>query len=176
MASLFSHALAAYTIGKSGPKPVRSRKFLLACCACAMIPDLDVVMFNFVPYDHFLGHRGFFHSMFFCMLLAVVFTLLFFRKRAEQSLTILYLFLCGTSHALLDMLTNGGLGVAIFSPFDNERYFFPFRPIKVSPIGVKHFFSQWGLNVILSEVIWIGIPCVLLLTIIYFSRRSKNRR
>jgi hypothetical protein len=26
-------------------------------------------------------------------------------------------------------MTNGGLGVAFFSPFDNGRYFLPWRPI-----------------------------------------------
>lgn len=35
-------------------------------------------------------------------------------------------------------LTDGGLGVAFFSPFDNKRYFLPWRPIRVSPISVTH--------------------------------------
>ncbi|MBK8609138.1 MAG: hypothetical protein IPL84_04125 [Chitinophagaceae bacterium] len=32
--------------------------------------------------------------------------------------------LAAASHAILDAMTTGGLGVA-FSPFDNTRYFFP---------------------------------------------------
>ena len=39
----------------------------------------------------------------------------------------LYLFLSTASHGVLDALTDGGLGVAFFSPFDQTRYFFPFR-------------------------------------------------
>jgi hypothetical protein len=29
------------------------------------------------------------------------------------------------SHGMLDAMTDGGLGVAFFAPFDNARYFFP---------------------------------------------------
>jgi inner membrane protein len=56
-------------------------------------------------------------------------------------------FLITASHGILDAFTNGGLGIALFSPFDNSRYFFPFRPIQVSPIGAG-FFSMRGLRVL----------------------------
>tara|TARA_Y100000780_G_C13480407_1_gene338286 strand:- start:227 stop:469 length:243 start_codon:yes stop_codon:yes gene_type:complete len=59
-------------------------------------------------------------------------------------------------------MTNGGLGVALFWPYDNDRYFFPFRPIQVSPIGVKAFFSERGLKVLSSELLWVFLPGVLL--------------
>jgi hypothetical protein len=35
------------------------------------------------------------------------------------------LFLATAGHGLLDAMTNGGLGLAFFSPFDNHRYFLP---------------------------------------------------
>ena len=54
-------------------------------------------------------------------------------------------------------MTDGGLGVAFFAPFDDTRYFFPFRPIKVSPIGLS-FFSARGLDVIWSEFLLVCIP------------------
>jgi inner membrane protein len=73
-----------------------------------------------------------------------------------------FLFLSCVSHAVLDAMMTGGLGVAFFVPFDNKRYFFPFRPIQVSPISVKAFFEGNGLNVLKSEAIWIGIPCLIL--------------
>ena len=60
----------------------------------------------------------------------------------------LFLFVSTLSHGLLDMLTNGGLGVALFVPMSNERYFFPWRPITVSPIGLSRFVSAWGLRVL----------------------------
>ncbi len=179
MASAFSHALVAITMGKSYSPKLASIKFWILGCFCAVIPDADVLMFNFVEYEHFLGHRGFFHSFFFCFILAVVVTTVFFRREKllgrKQLLYFLFFFLCGASHALLDMLTTGGLGIAIFSPFDNTRYFFSWRPIKVSPIGIVKFFSERGLQVIQSELIWIGIPCLLyMLSINYLRKRNPS--
>jgi len=52
--------------------------------------------------------------------------------------------------------------VAFFAPFDTERYFFPIRVIKVSPISASRFFSEWGLRVLVSEAKFIGIPCLAL--------------
>jgi inner membrane protein len=64
---------------------------------------------------------------------------------------------------MLDMFTNGGLGCALFAPFDNTRYFFPWRPIKVAPIGVGSFFTERGWAVFLSELKWVGLPSIVLL-------------
>ncbi len=73
-------------------------------------------------------------------------------------------------------MTTGGLGVAFFSPWDDARYFLPWRPIKVSPIGVENFFSEWGKKVLLSEMIWIGIPSVLFMVIVQVIKRLVKRK
>jgi inner membrane protein len=70
----------------------------------------------------------------------------------------LYFFLCTVSHGVLDAMTDGGLGVAFFSPFDTTRYFFPVRPVLVSPIGVSEFFSAYGVRILTSEALWIWLP------------------
>jgi inner membrane protein len=59
---------------------------------------------------------------------------------------------------MLDALTNGGLGVGFFAPFSNKRYFFPYRPIKVSPIGIAGLFSYGGIEALLSELKWVWLP------------------
>jgi len=74
----------------------------------------------------------------------------------------LYLFLATASHGLLDAMTDGGLGIGLLSPFDNHRYFFPWTPIRVSPIGVGWFFSPRGLAVLQSEFLWIWVPTIVL--------------
>ena len=56
------------------------------------------------------------------------------------------------SHALLDTLTDGGLGVALLWPFTDARYFAPWRPIPVAPIG-SGMFSERGLYVIAVETL-----------------------
>lgn len=86
----------------------------------------------------------------------------------------LLLFVITTSHGLLDAMTNGGLGVAFFSPFDRERYFLPWTPIQVSPIGAGGFFSQRGLEVIRSEMVWLWGPLMLLAAIFYLVNRRRR--
>jgi inner membrane protein len=163
MASAFAHALATVALGKTYPQKYTSPKFWLLGMLCTIIPDADVVMFKFgVPYEHLFGHRGFSHSLVFAVILGVLVTALFYRSIKLSSkqglLFILFFTLCTASHILLDALTNGGLGVAVFAPFDNTRYFLPWRPIQVSPIGVGNFFSEWGWRVIKSELVWVGLP------------------
>jgi inner membrane protein len=124
------------------------------------VPDLDVIGFHFgVHYGDVMGHRGFTHSLFFATLLAGLVTIAFVgQSQISRWHLFFYLFLATASHGILDAMTNGGLGVAFFSPFTNARYFFPFHPIMVSPIGVGRFFSAKGLAVIRSEAIWLWLP------------------
>ena len=77
-------------------------------------------------------------------------------------------------HSILDAMTSGGYGVAFFSPFDNSRYFFPWRPIKVSPLGIANFFTERGIRVILSELIWIGIPGTFYIVLVSIFKKFKR--
>ena len=85
-----------------------------------------------------------------------------------------FLFLAMASHGVLDAMTNGGLGVAFFSPFNNGRYFFPFHPVEVSPIGVGRFFSQRGITVIVSEIKWLWLPSAVVVALAILVRRFKG--
>lgn len=179
MASIFGHAFVSVALGKSFSKKRQTWKFFVLAIACAIIPDVDVLGFHYgVSYGSFWGHRGFTHSFVFALFLGILTTWLFYRKlfTSKKGLVlILFLFLCTASHSILDAMTTGGKGVAFFSPFNDTRYFFPWRPIKVSPIGIKNFFSSWGLKVILSELIWIGIPgTVYIIGILLFKKNSKT--
>lgn len=162
MASAFGHAFSAYAMGHSFSKQGRTARLLWLGIICSVLPDADVISFAFsIPYESFWGHRGFSHSLAFALLLSLIVTGSFYRQDLLQRSGLkylLYFFLCTASHGILDALTSGGLGVAFFSPFNNERFFFPYRPIMVSPIGISNFFSEWGLRVILSELLWIGVP------------------
>ncbi|KAA3436561.1 metal-dependent hydrolase [Rufibacter hautae] len=179
MASAFAHALMAFTLGKRSQKE-NKHKLLLLGIFCTIFPDADVVMFKFgIPYEHFLGHRGFSHSLVFALLLGILVTLAFSRSvplASRQGLKLIgFFFLCTASHILLDALTNGGLGVGVFSPFDNGRYFLPWRPIQVSPIGAGRFFSEKGLAVIKSELVWVGLPCLLYFLVSGLFRKNGRK-
>lgn len=180
MASIFGHAVAAIALGNSFSKTITNWKFWLLAVLCAIIPDADVIGFSFhIKYQSFWGHRGFSHSIVFAMLLGFSVSFLFYRKHffTLQGLLLSCFFtVCTISHGILDALTTGGLGVAFFSPFNDTRYFFPWTPIKVSPIGVARFFSDRGVKVILSELIWIGIPSFLyIISCIFVKKIKKNK-
>ncbi len=161
MASVFGHGLVGFTISKIGDKS-NNKKLLILAVISTILPDADVLSFSFgIPYEHWLGHRGFTHSILFALLWALILSLTFGKK--QKKMFFVLIFFTTLSHAVLDAMTSGGKGVGFFIPFDTTRYFFDFRPIKVSPIGISNFFSEWGYKVILSELLWIGLPCFFLL-------------
>ena len=80
-----------------------------------------------------------------------------------------------SSHILLDAMTNGGLGVAAFWPFDQTRYFCDWRPIRVSPFGLKGLLSQRGLSVMLSELRWVWAPCLAVIAAALFFGKNPMR-
>ena len=163
MPSIFGHLMAS-TLFTQGLAPVQQRpKMLFWAGFCAFFPDLDVLGFHLgISYSSIWGHRGFTHSLvfglFFGLLMAV---LLAWRSPHFKKVAVLMV-LSTVSHPLLDMLTNGGRGCALWWPFSEARIFFPFRPIQVSPLGMADFFGAWGLEALASEVLWIGLPCCLI--------------
>lgn len=132
----------------------------------AVLPDLDVVgLYLGIPYGSFLGHRGFSHSLCCALLVGLIVALSTGSVLAVPWwLLWIYFFVVMASHTLLDGLTNGGLGMAYFSPFDTRRYFFPWRPIQVSYIGMA-FFRRQALSVLWSEVRWVWMPVAGIATI-----------
>ena len=143
-------------------------------------PRCDRISFG-SSIRRFLGAPVFTHSLLFAAILATMVTLAFSRGMAGISKTMLwvYFFLATASHGFLDAMTNGGLGVAFFSPFDDTRYFLPWRPILVSPISATRLFSERGLAVLQSELLSIWIPAALLAVLMVMLRqtfRSVNKR
>lgn len=128
----------------------------------AVLPDLDVIGFVLrVPYGSPWGHRGASHSLVAALLWAALSVLLAKRLRSGRWAVFATVWISTTSHTLLDALTNGGKGVALFWPVSSDRFFFPFRPIQVSPIGAR-FFSSEGIRVLGSEICWVGLPSLAL--------------
>jgi inner membrane protein len=122
----------------------------------SLLPDLDVVGFSLgVQYGDEWGHRGATHSLVFSLTLGVAIGLLapWFRRPVVRTGGIATAVLI--SHALLDTLTDGGLGCALLWPFDDSRYFAPWNPIPVAPIGLS-FLTPYGLFVSVIELALFG--------------------
>ena len=177
MASAFSHAVAGLAIGTAFWRPGVPARFWVAGAVVAALPDVDSIGFRFgVAYGDMLGHRGLTHSLLFAAVLGAVVVAIAFASGAgpvSRGQLWLYLFLATASHGVLDALTNGGLGVAFFAPFDNTRYFFPFTPIQVSPISVRAFFSERGVRVLTTELVWVWLPSVLFAVAALWVRRRQ---
>ncbi len=173
MASIFGHSVVGYTLTKV--IDANNTKWLLfAAVFSAILPDFDVISFRLgIPYLHPLGHRGFTHSILFAFLWA--FVLMVTLGRHRKLIWFFVIFLTTLSHGILDAMTSGGKGVGFFIPFDNERFFFPFRGIKVSPIGIDKFFSEWGAKVIFSEIKYVVLPCFIILCVRFLVFKLKDR-
>ncbi len=177
MASVFGHVAVAYAMGKTLKSAWASPRFWGLTVLCCLLPDADVLgLVLGIPYEHMWGHRGLTHSISFAVLIGLVMPKLAVPSlphwSTQYGVFALYFGLVTMSHGFLDAFTDGGLGVAFFSPFDTTRYFFPWRPIAVSPIGVTNFFSSWGLGVLFNELVWIGIPVICWLSIQWGVKRK----
>jgi inner membrane protein len=118
----------------------------------SLLPDADVIGFRFgVAYAQPWGHRGATHSLIFCLALAIALGALAPLFGSSVLRTLLVASVVLVSHPLLDTLTDGGLGCALLWPFDAQRYFAPWNPIPVAPIG-RAIFSRVGLFVMLTEL------------------------
>src|SRR5665647_2315872 len=108
-----------------------SKSLLRLCLFLTIIPDGDVITFKFgIPYESQWGHRGFTHSIAFALITGVVCQL--FSRKLQAKRWMVFIMTSGSvlSHALLDGMTSGGKGVALFWPLTNERFFLPWQPIE----------------------------------------------
>jgi inner membrane protein len=162
MATIISHPAPILALGAAlGLRRIPPR---LLCVAVffTIAPDLDVIGFRLgIQYADLLGHRGFSHSLLFAFLSGFVCALFAPWLHCRRLLAFGLIFAAVASHILLDAATSGGLGVAAFWPLSEERYFLPWRPIRVSPLSLRVFLSERGVAVMLSELLWIWLPCLI---------------
>lgn len=162
MPTIFTHPAIPLAVRAATGGGVTSNRLLAAAMFGSIAPDLDAFgYFAGVPYESLFGHRGFTHSLAFALVLAGSALAGAKWLMATRSWAFALVFLGTASHGALDALTDGGLGIAFLSPFSNERYFFPWRPIPVSPIGVAEIFSAYGLRLLASELLLVWLPCLL---------------
>ncbi len=116
-------------------------------------PDADIVgLWIGIPYGAPWGHRGATHSLAVAVLVALAAALVAATRRRPVLGVALLTGAVVASHPLLDMLTDGGLGCALLWPLDDTRYFAPWNPIPVAPVGLD-FISRYGLMVAIKEAI-----------------------
>jgi inner membrane protein len=179
MASAFTHSFVALALGKASTAEKMPLRFWVLSVVCSLLPDADILGFYFgTGYGDMLGHRGFTHSLLFALIVGLITALLAFPSVPKFSKKwrslVLYFFTVTASHGFLDAMTNGGYGIGFFMPVDNTRYFLPWRPLTVSPIGVHGFISRWGWDVIKGEFLWVWTPMLLLLAAVTVFRKNRT--
>jgi inner membrane protein len=178
MATIFSHVLIPITLRVGFGRDRISNRLLALGCLGAILPDGDVVAFKLgIAYEDAFGHRGASHSISFALLMGILAMLFSKPLHASKTSAFLVMFISTLSHACLDAMTSGGHGVALLWPYEDTRYFFPWRPIKVSPIGGA-FFSERGMQTVVSEAKTILVWCAAIGALMFGIRRvfsSKER-
>lgn len=185
MPTILSHTAVPIALAVGfGLRTIPPRLLAAGIFAC-IAPDLDVVAFKFgIAYGDSFGHRGASHSLAFALLLAALAAGAAPLLRATRAAAFWFVLVAAASHPLLDMVTTGGMGVALFWPYSDHRWFAPWQVVEVAPIAIKRILSSRSLAVLHSELQWIWLPAaVLALTTLllrtvnrYFRSRRKPHR
>jgi inner membrane protein len=172
MASAITHFVVGAAVGMAA-MPAGRWGVAVTAGLWAVAPDLDtwaVAPFG-VERGTFWAHRGFFHSALF--LAASAFVAAWVTRRGRDWVGAGVLWACAAiTHPLLDMLTDGGPGVLLLFPLNSERLFFPWRPIRVSPLSVLRFFDRAG-EILASEAPF-AAAAVVLGSVVYWVRRRQD--
>ena len=62
----------------------------------------------------------------------------------------------------------------VLGPLDDGRYFLPWRPIPVSPIG-RRFFTAHGAGVLEAELRLVWLPLAVFAAVCVWARRRPGR-
>jgi inner membrane protein len=188
MPSFVAHGLIGASLGAALHRRPFNWRYWFVVLFLPVMPDLDVGLMTFgVPYEHMFGHRGIMHSLPFALLVGFgVVTWVFSEvKRGSRAWWLWGTFFTAltASHGLLDMLTNGGHGIALLAPFSGERYFFPERwqVIEVSPFDWRMLVSRrgltpWGKAILLSEFKYAIGPALAIGSVLLAGRALRPRR
>ena len=181
MSTLFTHAFVGASIATLGDRSIPPAKLVVVAALLSVFPDVDVIGYGIgISYSHWLGHRGLTHSIPFAAVMAVASAWLLFPQARTSAPTFrrlsLLLFIAIASHGVIDAFTNAGLGVGFFIPFDNTRYFFPWRPLSAPPLSITRFFDGSPSTILLTELRWVVAPLFVLTAGAYLLRRRRARR
>lgn len=161
MPTLLSHPAVPIALGMAVGATVIPARLLAAGVLASVLPDLDLIGLRLgIPYGDAFGHRGASHSIVAAVFFGFLAALCSQHLRSTRLVAFLFVTVAGISHAVLDMLTNGGGGVALLWPLTEQRYFFEVRVIEVAPLSVRRLLGPAGLQVLKSEILWVWLPAI----------------
>lgn len=124
---------------------------LIFFTALALLPDFDVCWVALgAPDVGAIGHRGASHSFTAAAAIGVLCAFATRRLGWPVARTALAGTLAVASHAVLDVLGEGGRGLPLFWPFSAERFQSPWRIFPDAPRGLS-IFTRVGLTSLIVE-------------------------
>ena len=159
MPTVITHPVVPVALAISLGRSLVSGRLLAVGVVASILPDLDMLAFRYgIPYAHDFGHRGASHSLALALLLGVLAAAGFKWLKARPWMAFAFVFISAASHPLLDMITHGGLGVALFWPFSSERLHFPVQVLEAAPFRLEQLMGAPGQRVLLLELYWVWLP------------------
>jgi inner membrane protein len=138
-------------VGRLRAEPDAPTRTLLASLAVysaiSVVPDLDVISGAFdLRHPHPFSHRGATHSPAAAALVAVAAAAVAHVRNRSAVGVGLAVFLVVVSHGVIDMLGQGGKGVAVLWPLSDARFHAPVRVLPSVPVE-QRFSTTAGLEV-----------------------------
>lgn len=179
MPTPIGHGLFALALHFAAPESTPRRRFyfFLLLLIAALAPDFDYYPILWGDFQLAnLNHQGFTHSLIFCLIAAVPLSIFGAWLACGPALRLYpWLATAAVSHVFLDYLTFDGrapYGIPIFWPFTDERFNSPVSLFGGAIKGsLADLFSVHNAGVALREILWLGIPVVL---VWFFVRRQRR--
>jgi inner membrane protein len=138
----------------TGPRRPTPWWALLLFSGLALLPDADVLLVALGACDAgFCGHRGASHSFPAAIAIGILGALIARRLGWPAIRTGVATALAVGSHAVLDLLGEGGRGLPLLWPFTDERFQSPIRIFPDAPRGWA-FLSRAGLVNLVTELVF----------------------
>jgi inner membrane protein len=173
MPTVYTHAMVGVSLAYLGLSRRTSWVYWLLAASLPVIADLDTL--STTSNSSIWGHRGFTHSLIFALGLGLTAAVLagwylrlgFWRSAALFSAI-------AASHALLDLFTTAGNGIALWWPISDARAG-PWGPIPVADIGF-----DWPNPVrspaIRKELLWVWLPMGVAVLVMMLWRHALIQR
>ena len=124
--------------------------------ALALLPDADVALVALGACDDgACGHRGASHSLPFAIAIGLLAGLVARRLRWPVVRTIVAATFAVASHAMLDVLGEGGRGLPLLWPFSDARFISPIRIFPDAPRGLALLSMPGAINVAIEFAVFL---------------------
>jgi inner membrane protein len=172
MVTIYTHAAAGLGLAAVlAPRRLAWPYWVLAG-VLPVLPDLDTLSLS--SYSSVGGHRGFTHSLTFALAVGIVAAGLtgWYLRVGFWRLALVF-FAVTASHALLDMMTRGGNGVALWWPVSEERVG-SWGPIPVADLGFD-WPDPCRSRAVRGELLYVWLPLTIVVGLVVWLRRRARR-